>query len=161
MKSVSKQIFLNALVCPTLGWLSRSGEIAKQTIEAELTLGERFRIEQGIEIGRRARELYPSGLLMDDMDLVSASSKTESLMNDPNVSIILEGAFLIDGFVARADILRRKGKDWYLVEVKSSVDDAKDTTNHLKKKTKIIQSKIIDETKDAVGLNDSNDKDNV
>ncbi|GAI46089.1 unnamed protein product, partial [marine sediment metagenome] len=40
-----------------------------------------------------------------------------------NVSIILEGAFLIDGFVARADILRRKGKGWHLVEVKSSVND--------------------------------------
>jgi len=44
-------------------------------------------------------------------------------MNDPNVSIILEGAFLIDGFVTRADILERKGKGWRLVEVKSSVND--------------------------------------
>ncbi len=123
MKNVSKQIFLNALVCPTLGWLLRSGEIAKQTTEAKLTLGEKFRMEQGIEIGRRARELYPGGLLIDDTDLVAASRQTERLMNDPNVSIILEGAFLVDGFVARADILRRKGKGWHLVEVKSSVND--------------------------------------
>ncbi|MFC1985647.1 DUF2779 domain-containing protein [Chloroflexota bacterium] len=98
-------------------------EIAKQTTETELTLGERFRIEQGIEIGRRARELYPDGLLVDDLDLVSASKKTKSLMDDPGVSIIFEGAFLIDGFVARADILERKGKGWHLVEVKSSVND--------------------------------------
>ncbi len=123
MKSVSKQIFLNALVCHTLGWLLRSGEIAKQTTEAELTLGERFRIEQGIEIGRRARELYPDGLLIHDMDILSASKKTKSVMNDPSVSIILEGAFLIDRFVARADILRRKGKGWHVIEVKSSVND--------------------------------------
>ncbi len=119
VKSVSKQIFLKAVVCPALGWLLRSGEIA----EAELTLGERFRIEQGIEIGRRARELYPDGLLIDDVDLVSASKNTKSVMNDSDVSIILEGAFLIDGFVARADILKRKGKGWHLVEVKSSVND--------------------------------------
>jgi len=123
MKSVSKQIFLNALVCPTLGWLQRSGEAAKQITEAELTLGERFRIEQGIEIGRRARELYPSGLLIDDVDLVSASKNTKSLMNDPSVSIILEGTFLIDGFVARADILKRKGDSWHMIEVKSSMND--------------------------------------
>ena len=123
MKNVSKQIFLNAFACPTLGWLLRSGEATKQITEAELTLGERFRIEQGIEIGRRARELYPGGLLIDGMDLVSASKKTERLMNDPDVSIIFEGAFLIDGFVARADMLRRKGKGWHLVEVKSSVND--------------------------------------
>ncbi|GAJ09731.1 unnamed protein product, partial [marine sediment metagenome] len=82
------------------------GEIIKQISETELTLGERFRIEQGIEIGRRARELYPGGLLIDDTDLVSASRKTKRLMDDADVSIILEGAFLIDGFVARADILR-------------------------------------------------------
>jgi len=126
MKSVSKQIFLNALVCPTLGWLMRSGEISKQITGVELTLGERFRIEQGIEIGRRARELYPNGLLIHDMDITSASKKTKSVMSDPNVSIILEGAFLIDGFVARADILRRKGKGWHLVEVKSSVNDRKE-----------------------------------
>jgi len=123
MKSVSKQIFLNALVCPTLGWLERSGEVAKQITGVELTLGERFRIEQGIEIGRRARELYPNGLLIHDMDITSASKKTKSVMSDPNVSIILEGAFLIDGFVARADILKRRGKGWQLIEVKSSVND--------------------------------------
>ena len=123
MRSVSKQIFLNSLVCPTLGWLLRSDKVSKQITEAELTMGERFRIEQGIEIGKRARELYPGGLLIDDTDLVSASRKTERLMNEPDVSIILEGAFLIDGFVARADTLRRKGKGWHLVEVKSSVND--------------------------------------
>jgi CRISPR/Cas system-associated exonuclease Cas4 (RecB family) len=123
MKSVSKQIFLNTLVCHTLGWLLRSGEVTRQIIEAELTLGERFRIEQGIEIGRRARKLYPDGLLIDDTGLVSASKKTKSLMNDPSVSIIFEGAFLIDGFVARADVLRRKDKGWRLVEVKSGVND--------------------------------------
>jgi len=123
MKSVSKQIFLNALVCPTLGWLLRSGEIIKQITEAELTLGERFRIEQGIEIGRRARELYLGGLLIDEVDLVSASKKTKGFMNDPSISIIFEGAFLIDGFVARADILKRKGNSWHVIEVKSSMND--------------------------------------
>ncbi len=123
MKSVSKQIFLNSLVCPTWGWLLRSEEVAKQFAEAALTPGERFRIEQGIEIGRRARELYPEGLLIDDMNIVSASKNTKSVMNNPNVSIIFEGAFLIDGFVARADILRRKGNSWHVIEVKSSVND--------------------------------------
>jgi len=123
VRSVSKQVFLNAVVCPTLGWLLRSDKVSKQITEAGLTLGERFRIEQGIEIGSRARELYPGGLLIDDVDLVSASKKTESLMNEPSVSIIFEGAFLIDGFVARADILKRGAKGWQLIEVKSSVND--------------------------------------
>ena len=73
------------------------------------------------------------------------------------IVIVIVAAILLGKKLPR--IARHIGKIFF--EVKSSVDDAKDTTNHLKKKTKIIQSKIIDETKDAVGLNDSNDKDNV
>ena len=91
MKSVSKQIFLNALVCPTLGWWLRLGEIAR----AELTAGEKFWIEQGIEIGRRARELYPEGLLIEDKWIKPASKKTEKAMNDPDIPVIFEGAFFI------------------------------------------------------------------
>jgi len=102
----------------------RSGKVTKSI--SEVTLGERFRIEQGIEIHRRAREVYPDGFLIDEMGLESASRKTKNLMNDPSVSTIFEGAFLVDGFVARADILRRKGKGWHLSEVKSSVNDKKE-----------------------------------
>ncbi len=120
MHNVSKIIFLKTLMCSTLGWLIR---MRREEVSRKPTLGEKFRMEQGMEIGRRARELYPDGFLIDEMDIVSASKKTKSLMNDPNVSIIFEGAFLIDGFVARADILRRKGKTWHLMEVKSSVND--------------------------------------
>jgi hypothetical protein len=119
VKSVSKQIFLNATVCPALGWGLRSGEIAR----TELTAGQKFWIEQGIEIGRRARELYPEGLLIEDKWTKPASKKTEKAMNDPDIPVIFEGAFFIDGFAARADILKRKGKSWHLIEVKSGVND--------------------------------------
>jgi len=81
-------------------------------------------MEQGIEIGRRARELYPEGILIDDSDIASASKKTKSLIDDSNISTILEGAFFIDDFVAKADILKRKSDDgWHMIEVKSSVND--------------------------------------
>lgn len=143
MKNVSKQIFSNAVVCPTLGWLSRSGEIT----EAGLTPGERFRIEQGIEIGRRARELYPDGSLIEDMDSVSASRETKRLMNEPSVSIIFEGAFLIDGFVARADILKRGAKGWHLIEVKSSVNDREEFIDDMAYTAMVI---------DRCGFNTSN-----
>lgn len=120
MHNVSKIIFLNTLVCPTLGWLIR---MRREEVLREPTLGEKFRMEQGMEIHRRARELYSDGFLIDDMDMRSASKDTKSLMNDPIVSTIFEGTFFVDGFVARADILSRKGKSWHLIEVKSSVND--------------------------------------
>lgn len=120
MRNVSKEIFLNSLVCPTLGWLLR---MRREEVSRELTLGERFRIEQGIEIHRSARELYPDGFLIDDMKMSSALKKTKDLMKDPKVSTIFEGIFFVDRFVAKVDILKRKGKGYHLIEVKSSVND--------------------------------------
>lgn len=80
-------------------------------------------MEQGIEIGKMARDLYPDGLLIDDSDIVSASKKTKDLMDDHSVSTIFEGVFLVDGFVAKVDILKRKKDGWHVIEVKSSVND--------------------------------------
>ena len=118
MRDVTKQIFLNASVCLSLGWLQRSEEISKTP-----TIGEKFIMEQGIDIHRRARDLYPKGILVDDPDKASASKKTRALMDDPSIPIILEGTFCIDGFVAKADILKRKDDAWHMIEVKSSVND--------------------------------------
>ena len=120
MRNVSKEIFLNALACPTLGWLIRT---RREEVSREPTLGERFRMEQGMEIGKRARGLYPDGVLILDTNIASASKKTKSLMNDPNVPTLFEGSFLIDGFIAKADILKRKEDSWHMIEVKSSVND--------------------------------------
>ncbi|MFC1932627.1 DUF2779 domain-containing protein [Chloroflexota bacterium] len=123
MKGVSKQIFVKAVVCPTLGWQLRCGELAGGLVWAKLTPGEKFRIEQGLEIGRRARELYPEGSLVKDVNLVSSARKTEALMADPGVPVIFEGTFIIDGYVTRADVLKRKGDGWHMSEVKSAAND--------------------------------------
>ena len=68
MRHISKDIFLNAVACPTWGWLLRSGQ-GEELLPPE-TLGDRFRREQGIEIGQRARELYPGGALVRHGDMV-------------------------------------------------------------------------------------------
>ena len=91
MRKISKQVFLSAMTCPTLGWSVRSGQIVDKSTPAD-----KLRMEQGIEIGRRARELYPEGILVDEQDIASATEKTKSLMDDPNVSVIFEGTFSMD-----------------------------------------------------------------
>ncbi len=118
MRNISKQIFLNALACPVLGWETRSQQITEAP-----TIGEKFRMEQGIEIGRRARALYPEGILIEEEDMVSASEKTKRLMANPGVSILFEAAFLTGNFAARADLLRREKNGWRMIEVKSTVRD--------------------------------------
>ncbi len=97
MRDVSKEVFLNALLCPTLGWLMRSGELKKKT--ADLTLGEKFRIEEGIEIGKRARRVFSDGHLIDDRRVVSAAENTQKLVNDLDISTIFEATFMKDGLI--------------------------------------------------------------
>ena len=118
MRNVSKQVFLSALACPTLGWMLRNGEVPR----APLTLGERFRFQQGQEIGRRARALYPDGTLIADVNLVSDVRKTGAALSSL-APALFEAAFVADGFSARADILRRTDEGWHLIEVKSAVND--------------------------------------
>lgn len=120
MRNVTKLVFLNTLACPSLGWLMR---MKREEVTREHTRGEIFRIEQGREVGRRAQEAYPDGILIDERDMTSAIERTKNLMNDPNVSVIFEGAFLADNLATRADILKREDNGWHIIEVKSNVND--------------------------------------
>jgi len=92
---------------------------------APSTLGERFRLQQGQEIGRRARGLYPDGTLIADVNLTSATRKTAEALGTA-VPALFEGAFVASGFSARADVLVRNDGGWHLIEVKSGVNDRAD-----------------------------------
>lgn len=121
IRNVKKEVFLSGIVCPTYGWLLRSGELDR--ITAEATLGERFRMEEGLEIGKIARTIYPRGILVGEHSPESAAEKTLALLNDQRVFIVFEATFLVDRFVAKADILKRTKDSWQMVEVKSSAND--------------------------------------
>jgi len=120
---ITKDIFLKTITCPRLGWLVRYGKIEKIT---QFTLGEKFRIEQGLDIGKRARELYPDGFLVNDRNIVSASAQTKALMQNQDVKVIFESTFWVDGYAAKADILKREDSGWHLIEVKSSINDKRE-----------------------------------
>jgi hypothetical protein len=94
-------------------------------------LGTQFRIEQGMEIERRARSLYPDGLLIDENDLETAHSKTTNALKDRKVSTIFGATFLVDGFVTKADVVQRAKGGWKLNEVKSSVTDKPELVDDL------------------------------
>jgi hypothetical protein len=117
MKNVTKEIFLNGIICPLLGWYIRN-----DVYREELSAGDKFRIEQGLEIGKRARALYPDGVLVSDLNPISAAEKTKELLKG-GTPVIFEGTFLKDNYVARADILRRTEEGWHLYEVKSGIND--------------------------------------
>jgi len=123
MRNLSKTLFLNTITCPTLGWELRNEDISGQDTLAPKTMGEKFRVEQGLDIGRRARTMYSASILVEEKDTEKAAAATRQAMEDPNILTIFEGAFLVNGTAARADVLFRDGAGWRLLEVKSSIND--------------------------------------
>jgi hypothetical protein len=77
----------------------------------------------GIEVGVKARLLWPGGVLIDSKydDYAEAIRRTEALITDPTVPAIFEAALVHDGLLIRVDALERlpDGR-WRLNEVKSS-----------------------------------------
>jgi hypothetical protein len=77
----------------------------------------------GIEVGIKARLLWPGGVLIDTKydDYAEAIRRTNALILDPTVPAIFEAALVHDNVLIRVDALERlpDGK-WRLNEVKSS-----------------------------------------
>ncbi len=119
MLRITKSIFLNTLICPTLGWLTANGFLHRTP-----SLGEQFRCQQGHDIGQRAQTLFPGGALVDQESFPEALLVTEHLVATADVPAIFEGAFLFDRCAVRADILHRTGHGWHLIEVKSALEDS-------------------------------------
>ncbi|MEJ2007193.1 MAG: DUF2779 domain-containing protein [Acidobacteriota bacterium] len=82
------------------------------------------RFDQGIEVGRFARELFQEGVLVEtgDGELREALSETSRLMAEGKILVIFEATFDHQKVLVRVDILQRirRGERWRLIEVKSS-----------------------------------------
>jgi hypothetical protein len=116
MRPVTKEVFLNSQLCATKGWYLRQREQAPAPTEGEL-----FRMEQGIEVERQARSLFPNGIFVPAAAPAEAASKTKQLMEA--ASVLFEATFFIDGYIAKPDILKRSSTGWDVMEVKSSLED--------------------------------------
>ncbi|MBI3864911.1 MAG: DUF2779 domain-containing protein [Planctomycetia bacterium] len=123
---VDKATFLNGCICPTRGWFARNLRHATPPSEADL-----LRMEEGLEIGRRARLLFPGGVFVPAKESTAAARETARLMADPKVLAIFEATFRVDGYVAKADILLRAKRGWRLLEVKSSINPSQELVDDL------------------------------
>jgi hypothetical protein len=77
----------------------------------------------GIEVGVRARLLWPGGVLVDTKynDYAEAIERTKALIADPTVPAIFEAALAHHGVLIRIDALERlRDGCWRLNEVKSN-----------------------------------------
>ena len=95
------------------------------------TAGELLRLEEGLEIGKRARRIFPDGVLVSGPNISHMSKTTTRLMEDAAVQMVFEATFHIGGCTAKTDILRRQGNGWHLIEVKSDTGDKPELVDDL------------------------------
>jgi len=120
MRAISKNIFLNALFCPTLGWLLRN---EREEVRREPTLAEQFHMEEGRSVHQRAHDLFLDGLIVESPSAASAVEATSEAVANPGVKEIVEGAFVVGSYAVRPDAVVRKQGGWQLIEVKASLND--------------------------------------
>ncbi len=120
--TITKSDWLAAQQCLGMAWYGLRAGSTSPT-EAEL-----FRMEQGLEIGSRARELYPNGIVVATSGGRSPAEITQELIADPSIETLFEAALEVSPFVARADVLKRQGEAWHVLEVKSNFSDTSEMT---------------------------------
>jgi hypothetical protein len=115
MIHLDKSAYLAARQCARRLWLASFAPERATPPDAAVAL----RLERGREIGRRARALFPGGVLGGDD--ATAIARTRALVADPGVPAIFEAAFEHDGVRVHIDVLERlRDGTWGLREVKSS-----------------------------------------
>ncbi len=78
-------------------------------------------MDQGRQVGKLARQLFPGGVEVRTGDPAEAIRITRELVDNPEVGAIFEAAFQHENLLARVDVLqRRRDGRWRLIEVKSS-----------------------------------------
>ncbi len=116
--NLSKSDYLKYLICPSYLWLWKNKPETVPTDEEETI---KARLEQGNEIERYARLLFPEGKLVETGGL-AAKADTEKLVSDGTKTIFQATVITDDGLLAMADIITRDdaSESWTLYEVKST-----------------------------------------
>ena len=115
---LSKSKYLAGLQCPKRLWL----EAHRPDLAAPLTPAKERVFAQGREVGRRARECFPGGLLLeeDPRRWREALEETQAALGG-GADTLYEASFLYEGALVRTDILVRDGDGSFdLYEVKAT-----------------------------------------
>jgi predicted RecB family nuclease len=113
-------------------------------------------MEQGKEIGRLARSLYPDGIFVNELSSEAAAKRTRDLLKKPQIRVLFEATFLAGNYIARADILVRDAKSWELIEVKSSIVTKEEFIDDMAYTTLVAQAAGFHPTTISLVLIDKN-----
>jgi predicted RecB family nuclease len=115
---ISKSKFVAGVQCLKRLYL----QVHQPEIAAEPGAAAEAIIQQGREVGKLARQMFPGGVEVDgSCGLDEAIRATRELIANRDVPAIFEGVFEHGGVLVRVDILlRRQDGRWRLIEVKST-----------------------------------------
>ena len=108
--SLTKSKITTGLHCPQKLWFDINDKIKI----------DHFNFHRGNVFGEKIKEIYGIGIDLSNSFEENIIQLTHDAMNDTNVNIIYEGAFLFAKTLVRTDVLIRKSNGWKLVEAKCS-----------------------------------------
>lgn len=116
-KRLSKSQYTRGLQCVKSLWLYNY----RKDLIPEVSPGQQAIFDTGHEVGELARKYYKGGRLIaqDHSDIAGALAETQKLIAD-GVEILYEATFQAKDILVRCDILKKVGRAWHLIEVKSS-----------------------------------------
>jgi len=119
---LTRQVFLNAVACPRLGWFSRLDNPPHELEPEQGSLAGRYLLQEARDVHARARVLFPNASTVTRQAYEAACWQTQDLMDHPSTHTILEAAFGTSTCRARPDAVVRLGEDWRVCEVKTTLN---------------------------------------
>ncbi len=134
---LTKTLYLTGLDCPRKMWY----EAYRPTTPDQ---GARWRMEEGKEVNQVARDRSPEGEFIGGPDRQSALAKTDQALREANRPLF-EPAFLHNGMLVRADVLRPVSSGgWILTEVKSTTSIEKEEKQDVAFQKHVLEGSGLD-----------------
>lgn len=119
---LTKSRFMLATECPTKLYYAGKPDYVDRKQEDSFLAAL---ADGGFQVGRLAQTMHPEGVLVDDKDHAGALVRTRELLSQENVTVF-EAALSIDNLFIRVDILKKRGSEYELIEVKAKSYSASD-----------------------------------
>ena len=103
--------------CPKLLWWSVHEPDAKE-LQPDIVLQDLF--DQGKLVGERARDHWPTGLLIEGNRYDRTRVARTHAAIDAGTTVLFEAAFEAEGVFCAVDVLEKTESGWTLIEVKSA-----------------------------------------
>jgi Domain of unknown function(DUF2779) len=114
-KYLTKSRFKVALECPTKLFYTAKKAYANQRVDDPFLLAL---ADGGFQVGELAKMYHPDGIDIKEVDYETALAKTNTALQQDDVTIF-EAAVRVDDLFIRVDVLKKRGNQICLFEVKS------------------------------------------